>query len=84
MSREEKITKQVYSFTFYKSFKDDMDVVAEFEKISTTALIEREVGRYIMNLRKASADIMRRKAIEKKQNKEKLAEIEEKHENDGD
>ena len=80
MSKEEKIIKQVYSFKFHKSFKEDMDAVAEFEKISTTALIEREVGRYIMNLRKVSAEMMRRKEIERLMNKEKLAEIEKSNE----
>jgi len=64
MSDTTKEKKQPYSFKFHKSFKDEMDIAAKLEKISTTALIEREVGRHLRNLKRAASEIKRKKEIE--------------------
>ena len=66
---EEKEKKRPYSFKFHKSFKDDLDMAAEVEGISTTALIERECGRYLRALKKAINELDRKKNIERNINK---------------
>ena len=53
-----------------------MDIVANHEGITTTALIEREVGRYIRLMKLAALENQRKEEIRKQLQKEKS----EKHE----
>jgi hypothetical protein len=63
--------KKNYSIKFYPDFKDQIDAVAANEGISATALIEREVGRYLRLCKKAALEIKRKREIEKRINEEK-------------
>lgn len=68
MSKEK---KKLYPFKFHEQFKTEMDLVARHEGITTTALIEREVGRYLNNLRKVGIELKRRREIERRIKEEK-------------
>lgn len=67
----ERENKKLYPFRFREKFKEEMDYVAKREGITTTALIEREVGRYLTNLKRAATEMKRRKEIEQRIKEEK-------------
>jgi hypothetical protein len=65
MSGKKGKNKILASFKFHKKFKDEIDVAAELEGISTTALIEREVGRYLRVLKRVASENKRIQEIKK-------------------
>lgn len=71
MFEDKKPNKKLYPFKFHPEFKKELDIAAELECLSTTALIERELSRYLRALKGALSKEMQRRKIEQNLIKEK-------------
>ena len=68
---EEKKNKEAYSIKLHKSFREEIEIAKEVEGITFTALVERELGRYLRAYKRACIDFKRKKDIEKELKKSK-------------
>lgn len=61
----EKKNKEAYSIKLNPDFRKEIQVAIDAEEISFTALVERELGRYLRSYKRACIEIKRKADIEK-------------------
>jgi hypothetical protein len=62
---EKKKNKEAVSIKLDPDFKKEIQTAIQTEGISFTALVERELGRYLRAYKKACLDVRRKREIEK-------------------